>query len=91
MLTALGAAFRRETLDFPDRVDAEIAEFPQGSVVLLPGRDQIVRGRKIVGITVAARDLDAAARFAGPDARRTSASVFVNPQRSLGYWLEFRR
>lgn len=91
MLEALGATFRREILDFPDRVDAEVAEFPQGSVVLLPGRHQIVRGRKIVGMTVAARDLDAAARFAGPDARRTNASVFVNPQRSLGYWLEFHK
>ena len=91
MLTALGATFRREALDFPDRVQAEVAEFAQGSIALLPRRSQIVQGRTIVGITVGVRDLDTAARFAGADARRTNASVFVDPRRSLGYWLEFRK
>jgi hypothetical protein len=91
LLAAAGARLRRETVDFPDRVDAEVAEFSEGSVVLLPARCQAVTGRPIAGITVNVRDLDAAARFAGAGARRTSASVFVDPRRALGYWLEFRR
>lgn len=91
LLTGLGARFRRDAVDFPQRTDAEIAEFAHGSVVLVPGRYQIVRGRPIVGITVAVRDLDAAARFAGQGAVRTEASVFVDPNRGLGYRLEFRR
>ena len=91
LLTALGATFHKETVDVPDSVEADVAAFEQGSVVLLPARHQIVRGRKIVGITVAVRDLNAASKFAGPDARRTSASVFVDPKRALGYWLELRR
>jgi hypothetical protein len=91
MLEALGARFRRERADFPLPTEAEVADFSRGSVVLLPGRYQIVRGRPIVGITVAVRDLDAAVRFAGADARRTAASVFVDPRRALGYRLEFHR
>jgi len=91
MLAALGARFHSGRVDFPMPMQAEIADFPQGSVVLLPGRYQIVRGRPIAGITVAVRDLDAAVRFAGPDARRSAASVFVDPRRALGYRLEFRR
>jgi catechol 2,3-dioxygenase-like lactoylglutathione lyase family enzyme len=90
LLAALGATFRRETVEFPDRIDAEIAELLQGSVVLLPGRFQIVRGRPIAGVTVAVRDLDAAATFAGASARRTASSVFVDPRDALGYRLELR-
>jgi catechol 2,3-dioxygenase-like lactoylglutathione lyase family enzyme len=91
LLGALGATFRRGAVELPDRVDAEIAEFAQGSVVLLPGRFQIVRGRPIAGLTVAVRDLDAAAKFAGTAARRTAASVFVDPRDAIGYRLELRR
>jgi hypothetical protein len=91
MLTAAGATVRREAVDTPDAVQADVAVFAQGSVVLLPGRHQIVRGRKIVGVTVAVRNLGAAAKFAGPGARRSGASVFVDPKRALGYWLELRR
>jgi catechol 2,3-dioxygenase-like lactoylglutathione lyase family enzyme len=91
LLTELGATFRIDAVNLPNPAQAEIAEFPQGSVVLLPGRYQIVRGRPIVGITVAVRDLDAAGKFAGADARRAGASVFVDPRRALGYWLEFRQ
>jgi catechol 2,3-dioxygenase-like lactoylglutathione lyase family enzyme len=91
LLTAVGATFRREAVDVPDRAQADVAAFAQGSVVLLPARHQMVRGRPIVGITIAVRDLDAAQRLAGPEARRAGASVFVEPSRALGYWLEFRR
>ena len=91
LLEALGAAFRRERADFPDPVLAEIAEFPQGSVALLAGAHQAVRGRRIAGITVAVRDLDAAAALAGTSARRTASSVFVDPRIAAGYRLEFRR
>ena len=90
LLAALGATFRRERVEFPDPVDAELAEFPLGSVALLPAQHQVVRGRPIAGITVAVRDLATAARFA-PGARRSSRSVFVDPRRALGYWLEFRQ
>lgn len=90
LLAALGATIRREAVEFPDRVDAEVAALPEGSVVLLPGRFQIVRGRPIVGLTVAVRDLDTAATFAGASARRTASSVFVDPRDALGYRLELR-
>jgi catechol 2,3-dioxygenase-like lactoylglutathione lyase family enzyme len=91
LLAALGGRIRRARVHFPTAAQAEIAEFPQGSVALLPGRSQIVPGRPIVGITVAVRDLDVAAKFAGVGARRTAAGIFVEPQHALGYWLEFRR
>jgi catechol 2,3-dioxygenase-like lactoylglutathione lyase family enzyme len=90
LLEALGARVRRAAVEFPDRVDAEIAEFDEGSVVLLPGRFRLVRGRPIVGLTVAVRDLDTAATFAGAGARRTATSVFVDPRDALGYRLELR-
>jgi catechol 2,3-dioxygenase-like lactoylglutathione lyase family enzyme len=91
LLEALGATFRRETADFPDPIQVELAEFPQGSVALLAGVYQTVRGRRIAGITVAVRDLDAAAARAGTGARRTGSSVFVDPRIAAGYRLELRR
>jgi catechol 2,3-dioxygenase-like lactoylglutathione lyase family enzyme len=91
LLEALGATFRRETADFPDPIQADIAEFPQGSVALLAGAHQTVRGRRIAGITVAVRDLNAAAAVAGTGSRRTASSVFVDPRIAAGYRLEFRR
>jgi hypothetical protein len=91
LLETLGARFHREPVNAPDPTSAEIAEFAQGSIVLLAGSRQALRGRRIAGMTVAVRDLDAAARFAGAGARRSGASVFVDPRRALGYWLEFRR
>ena len=36
LLDALGARFHRAPVAFPDRVDAEVGEFEEGSVVLLP-------------------------------------------------------
>ena len=55
------------------------------------GTHQTVRGRRIAGITVAVRDLAAAAAVAGTGARRTASSVFVDPGLAAGYRLEFRR
>jgi hypothetical protein len=91
MLAAAGATFRREPVNVPEAVEADVATFAQGAVVLLPAGHEIVRGRRIVGITVIVGDLDVAARFAGSGARRTAQSVFVDPKRALGYWLEFRQ
>jgi catechol 2,3-dioxygenase-like lactoylglutathione lyase family enzyme len=91
LLEALGATFHRETAAFPDPMQAEIADFPQGSVALVAGAQQVVHGRRIAGITVAVRDLDAAAAVAGAGSRRTASSVFVDPRVAAGYRLEFRR
>ena len=75
----------------PESVAATIAEFDQGSIVLLPGRFQHVPGRRIVGMSVTVKDLDAAARVLGGRARRAAAGrLLVGPADALGYWLEFR-
>jgi hypothetical protein len=82
---------------FPGPLRATVARFAEGDVVLLPGRYQLVRGRKIVGLTVKVADIGAARRVLGnragpqpPGGASASTSVFVGPEVALGYWLEFR-
>jgi hypothetical protein len=92
LLARLGARFRSETVHVPDAVPATLAEFPQGTVVLLPARRQVVPGRRIVGMTVLVNDLSAASRVLGNKVERRSppGRLFLGPQHTAGYWLEFR-
>ena len=97
LLSALGARLGDEVVHVPEPARATVARFPLGTVVLLPGRHQVVKGRRIVGLTVSVRDRDEAARVLGTAAVRparpsaeAARSVFVAPDTALGYWLEFR-
>jgi hypothetical protein len=95
LLTALGARFRDQTVSVPEPVAATVAELPEGSLLLLPGNRQIVPGRRLVGITVAVRDLTTTTRILGSRAARVHNAeerrVFVHPDDTAGYWLEFHQ
>ena len=76
----------------------DVARLSDDEVVLLPGRFQLVPGRRIVGATVAVKTLEAAQpiaeRAAGKPletvSRPGSRSVFVPPSSTHGLWLELR-
>ncbi|HET9372072.1 MAG TPA: VOC family protein, partial [Vicinamibacterales bacterium] len=93
LFAALGATFKEETVYVPDPVDATVARFAEGAVVMLPGRHQIVTGHRIVGMTVSVADLKTAREVIGAAGMAGAAAadrVFVAPAQALGYWLEFR-
>lgn len=99
LFRALGAHIERKTVFAPDPVSADIATVSEsGKVIFLPASRQILPGRRIVGIILQTKHLDALARklrAAGvvPAAtRQTRAyrSVFLGPRDTHGVWLEFR-
>jgi hypothetical protein len=92
LLDTLGATLRTaQTVEVPDRVTADVAVFPRGTVSLLPAARQLVKDRPIVGLTVRVRDLAVTQRIIGDRGIRKSRSIFVAPDVALGYWLEFRQ
>jgi hypothetical protein len=96
LFSALGAQLRDENVNVPDPVRATVAHFKEGAVVLLPPSRQIVRGHRIVGMTVRVGDRHQAATVLGsrvwkrPGRQAASARVFLAPDQALGFWLEFR-
>jgi hypothetical protein len=98
LLAAAGIRSTRAEVRVPERITAEVARFPAGELWLLPAAHQLVRGRRIVGLTVRVRSLDAVRQqllaIQGVTTVGGGASddrVFVPPDVALGYWLEFRR
>jgi hypothetical protein len=97
LLQAMGATLERREARVPAAIITEVARLSDDEVVLLPGRFQRVPGRRIVGATVAVRDVDAARRLlegtAGvrPQDEAGSTSVFLSPQAANGLWLELRQ
>jgi catechol 2,3-dioxygenase-like lactoylglutathione lyase family enzyme len=96
LFTRLGARMAQRDVYVPDRTPADVARFREGDVVFLPRSRQLVKGRRIVGVTLRVKDLGSARATlqsqgipvsAGGDA---SNSVFVAPDRAHGLWLEFR-
>lgn len=96
LFSNLGATIVTREVSIPGRVQADVAQFTEGDVVLLAGSHQLVKGRKIVGATLRVNSLDTAKRIlasAGPSVRETGdrTSLFVAPESAHGLWLEFRQ
>ena len=99
LLTSLGAEFSEQEVYVPEGLMATVAKLQQAEVVFLPGSRQLVPGRRIVGATIRARDLDAlrgvltAAYLGVPPVvlRNNGPSMFIPPSIAHGIWLEFRQ
>jgi RimJ/RimL family protein N-acetyltransferase len=95
LLEKNGATFARRTVHAPDPIDAEVARLQEGEVVFLPESRQIVPGRRIVGATVAVKNLAGATAVLEsaqlhPKPATRGSSVFLAPAVSHGLWLELR-
>ena len=98
LLQTMGAVIERRQARVPMPLATDVARLSDDEVVLLPGRFQLVPGRRIVGATVAVKSLEAAQpiaeRAAGKPletvSRPGSRSVFVPPSSTHGLWLELR-
>ncbi|MBN9660673.1 MAG: VOC family protein [Acidobacteria bacterium] len=98
LLRSLGIPVERRMACTPECAMAEVAQLPEGEIVLLPGRRQVVPGRRIAGATVRVRSV-AAARTAlergGWKTRvrrsRQGSSIFLPPEVCFGLWLELRQ
>jgi catechol 2,3-dioxygenase-like lactoylglutathione lyase family enzyme len=98
LLTATGAIITQEEVHVPGRRRAEVAHLTEGTVVLLPESQQILKGRRIVGATLRVADVSAARRAIG---RRSDAamsdivaadrSLFLPPSITHGLWIELRQ
>ncbi|MCA1560632.1 MAG: VOC family protein [Acidobacteria bacterium] len=60
LLTRIGANTTNEDVRVPDALKAPVARLGEGSVVLLPGRRQLIPDRRIVGATLRVKSLAAA-------------------------------
>jgi catechol 2,3-dioxygenase-like lactoylglutathione lyase family enzyme len=97
LFAKLGGTIARRAVHVPDRVEADVARFGDGEVLLLPGARQRVAGRRIVGVTVRVRSLRTASELLksrGIQASRrgdtASTSLFLAPETAHGLWIEFR-
>ena len=95
-LAAMGASFVTRELYVPEPVRAEVAQLPEGTVVLLPASRQVVPARPIVGATLRVSDLALARRTVGRGPRNeriivTDRSVFLPPSATHGLWIELRQ
>ena len=99
LLQAMGATIERREVHVPEAVTTDVARLFEDEVVLLPGRFQRVPGRRIVGATVAVRNVETARRLVERAAGASlhggsgagSKSVFIPPDASHGLWLELRQ
>jgi catechol 2,3-dioxygenase-like lactoylglutathione lyase family enzyme len=97
LLRGLGATLTEGNLRVPERVRATLARLREGDVLLLPGSQQLVAGRRVVGATLRVGSLDATRAILGrnqpalPEIVVTPGgrSVFLAPSRTHGLWLEF--
>jgi catechol 2,3-dioxygenase-like lactoylglutathione lyase family enzyme len=97
LFARLGGTVARKTVHVPDRIEADVARFGDGEVLLLPGVRQRVTGRRIVGVTVAVRSLSAASELLKSRGIRMTASgepasksLFLAPDTAHGLWIELR-
>lgn len=97
LLEGLGATLTEVNLRLPERVRATLARLREGDVLLLPGSQQLVAGRRVVGATLRVGSLETARAILGRGQRAApeivvtpgSRSVFLAPARTHGLWLEF--
>jgi hypothetical protein len=97
LLTVLGMTFEPVQVELPAATAAERGRLPEGEVLLLPGSQQSVPGRRIVGVTMAAGSVEGvrAALSRAPAPVRDAAivkgnSVFLPPSITHGVWIELR-
>lgn len=98
LLTGMGARTADEDVRVPDALKAPVARLSEGAVVLLPGRRQLIPGRRIVGATLRVKNVAAAQAViaqgpAGPltvVSGRGYSSIFLPPDLTHGLWLELR-
>ncbi len=98
LLQSSGATFVEQDVHVPETARATVARVPDGEIVFLPAARQVLPGRKIVGVTVRVRSLNAVRRVIAdrlgqslpnvPSAR--GVSVFIPPTLANGIWIEFR-
>lgn len=99
LMAALGAELSEGEVHAPEPTSATIATFKGGEVVLLPGRLQLVPGRRIIGATILVRDLEAARAFLEDNLQDepsggwtvTENSIILPPSMVHGMWLELRQ
>lgn len=98
LLHDLGARETEKAVRVPDARRAAVAQFQEGDVLLLPGSHQLVPGRRVVGVTLRVRSLDAARAIVDRGQLASLAvvpsadgrSVFLPPSRTHGLWIELR-
>jgi catechol 2,3-dioxygenase-like lactoylglutathione lyase family enzyme len=98
ILTRLGAKIVEEKVHVPEALSVPVARLQEAQVVFLPGEQQRVPGRRIIGATVRTRNLDslmgvlAEGGFSAlPEVKAENGrSVFLPPSLTHGIWLEFR-
>lgn len=96
LLSRAGFSTQPEAVLTPQAARVPVARLGASALVFLPGPRQIIPGRRIVGATVAVRNLDAAAshmRAHGievPAAIPTAGgrSLFLAPELTCGWWIE---
>ena len=98
LLEGMGAAMERREALVPTPQTTDVARFLRDEVVLLPGRFQLVPGRRIVGATVAVSSAEAARGMleqkgikVQDGSVRGTRSIFIPPARAHGLWLELRQ
>ena len=98
LLEAMGAAMERREALVPTPQTTDVARFLRHEVVLLPGRFQLVPGRRIVGATVAVSSAEAARGMLEQKGIKVqdgsvhhSRSIFIAPAWAHGLWLELRQ
>lgn len=98
LFEALGARLTTADVRVPGPATVPAARFAEGDVLLLPAEHARVPGRRIVGATLAVRDLGVVetvlARAGRPVPHRVTtpdgSSLLLPPDETHGLWLEFR-
>lgn len=96
-LANLGVSFESVETDLPMPTKVERGRLPEGEVLIVPAARQTVTGRRILGVTMAAKSVElvrTALSKAPPAVREaaivTGRSVFLPPSVTHGVWIEFR-
>ena len=96
LLTHLGARVGKSVAPVGEPTAATVAEFAEGSILLLPASRQLVPNRRIVGLTLTVRDIAQTERTLGPLGQRLPKRpaspcerVVAPPAAAHGVWLEF--
>lgn len=93
LLHVFGGTTTRETVRIPAKLNAEVTRFRDGEIVLLPASYQRLAHRPIIGATLRVKSLKTTrALFEQAGIRPVAAgkSLFLSPEQTAGFWLEFR-
>ncbi len=98
MFKRLGATINEQEVAQPQKNKAPVAHLGKGELVMLPAKEQVVPGRRIVGAVLRTRVLDKLVAYLATQSGdvpplRTDArgrSLLLPPTMTHGIWLEFR-